>query len=257
MIERIIRAATAVTLAGTIASTSAFACDKVQYLSFEVEDGEFVAHLNGIEIFNHDGGYLQGGIPIRGGLLAGENKVEIAYTDGGSGKDADFGINEGCDGGYPNETPVTRVLTKDSGTHTLTFVSEMATAPLPSPDDYEVTDGSGALDALHALQEAVKARDIDTVLAMHGPAFTKAEAMGMNMEFIRQFFTYAIENGEIEIDANPKIVALDGGRVYQMTTADGEPPITVSEKRDDGHMSWMSGYQWVRIDGKWGVLENF
>lgn len=244
-------------LTGALATSTAMACDTVQYLSFDVENGAFVARLNGVELLDHDGGYLQGGIPMRGGLVAGDNTVEIDYTDGGSGEDAEFGIVEGCDGGYPSETPVASVSTQETGTITLVFARETGTAALPSPHDYDITDGSGALEALHALQAAVRARDIETILAMHAPAFAKAEAMGMNMEHIRQFFAYAIENGEIEIDANPKIVALDGGRVYQMTTPEGEPPITVSEKTDDGHMSWMSGYQWVRIDGEWGVLENF
>ena len=257
MMERLKRAAALLALTGAFATSTAMACDTVQYLAFDVEDGAFVARLNGVELFDHDGGYLQGGIPMRGGMVAGDNTVEIDYTDGGSGEDASFGIHEGCDGDYPDETPVTSVLTQETGTHMLTFARETATTPLPSPDDYDVTDGSGALEALHALQAAVKAKDMDKIFAFHDPMFAKAAAMGTDMEFVRKFFTYIIERGELEIDPDPKIVALDGGRYYQMTNAAGEPPIKVSEKSEDSQSSWTSGYKWVRIDGEWGVVDVF
>lgn len=257
MHRRLARAATVLTLASAIGSSPAIGCEMVQYLGFDVEDGAFTARLNGVEIFNHDGGYLQGGIPIRGGLVAGDNTVEVDYTDGGSGENADFGIHEGCDGDYPGETPVTAITTQETGTHVLVFARDTATAPLPSPDSYEITDGAGALEALHALQQAVAAKDMDKIFAFHEPMFAKAAAMGTDIDFVRQFYTYIIERGALEVDSNPTVVALDGGRYYQMTNAEGEPPIKVSEKSEDGQSSWTSGYKWVRIDGEWGIVDIF
>ena len=51
------------------------------------------------------------------------------------------------------------------------------------------------------------------------------------------------------------MTALDGGTVYELTTAERTPPITLEEQLANGFNSWSTGTKWVRIDGVWGVIQ--
>ncbi|MEM9060814.1 MAG: hypothetical protein AAGD13_10175 [Pseudomonadota bacterium] len=242
-------------IAAALSFGQAHACDTVHYLTFDVEDGGFIVRLNGTEAFDHDKGYAQGSLTLRGGLVAGENTVEIEYVDGGSGEAAEFAILQGCEGAFPDETPIAEASASATGTHNLVFSSAAANTALPSTDAYEVTDGQGVVEALHRLQTAVEAGDMDTVFALHAPFFAKIEALGAPMDRVRAMIAHSVERGELTKDANPSVTSRDGGTVFELRSAAGEPPISLIEKVDNGYNAWTTGTKWVRIDGTWGVID--
>ncbi|MEM7211376.1 MAG: hypothetical protein AAF479_05675 [Pseudomonadota bacterium] len=243
------------TFAVGLYASAAAACDRVHYLAFDVEDGAFTVDLNGTEVFEHDGGYAQGSLTLRGGLVEGENLIGIAYTDGDSGEAAEFQILRGCEGAFPEDTPLATATVTGTGSHELAFSSAVTTAALPSTDQYEVTDGAGVVDALHRLQDAVKAGDLETIYALHAPFFAKIDAMGAPMDRVRMMISASVERGTLEADPAPSVTALDGGSVYELATAKGTPPITLEEQLSNGFNSWSTGSRWVRIDGVWGVIQ--
>ncbi|MBY8974647.1 hypothetical protein KHP62_02440 [Rhodobacteraceae bacterium NNCM2] len=235
------------------APLTAMACDQVNVLEFEVEGGNMVVLVNGI--YKYSGGEGSGAWPMMPTdfVQTGENEITVELT--GDGASADLAMMKGCMGGFDLEGPFDEAKLTGTSTATLHFTEE---APVEASYTEGVAEGpEGLMEAVAALQAAVEADDIDTVVELHAPMLADAERMGMPADQIKGFIGWFFEDGKKTLNHDLQVEEGMDGKVFVVTTADREPPVEIVVTETNGKSMWRSGAYWAKIDGKWGVLSLF
>ncbi|MEM9098625.1 MAG: hypothetical protein AAGC79_08870 [Pseudomonadota bacterium] len=246
MTHKLITSAIALFLASAL---PAAACTVVHELSFRMEGTDYSIEMNGVLLVRDEGG--NGGRPLMTYLIPGENTVTVTQHDPNG--TAEVQIMKGCEGSFDREGPFDTATLEGESTATLTFTSESDMKLAPSR---AVAEGQeGLMEAVKALQAAVKAKDLETVMALHAPLNTDVINSGIPAESIPQFYGFLAEVDTVDLESDLQVTEALDGRVFVVTTADGKPPIAAYAAADG--LAWRTGAHWGKVDGKWGVLSPY
>lgn len=250
---RILRILAAAGLATVIGGNAASACQKIYALEFQVEEGGYDLYVNGVFV-SRDDGYSAGTRPLMGKdwLVQGDNTVTIVFSDNAGAAKGDFAIVTGCMGEFEVGDPIAEASFDGAGEQTLSFTNEDAVEAAHTGAEAAGDDGLAA--AVKRLQEAVAARDVDTVMAMHGPLLRDAKRLGAPVERISQMFEHLITEQTAELAGEWTVEAAMDGRIYVVLTEDRQAPVAIRVEEDDYTLNWMTGVYWGRYDGDWGVV---
>ena len=235
-------------------SASALACNIVHTLGFEVEGGEHDVFVNGVFVSRDDSASV-GSRPIfpRDWLLPGENTVTIAMRERDGVAKANFQVTADCMGEVAESAPLASVSFDGPGEQALNFTVEAAVEA-----EHLLADPSGQdglLEAVARLQQAVAAKDANTVIAMHAPMMREAERAGAPLVQVRRMISFLVTEHPADLAADLASEAALDGKIHVVTTTDRLAPVTIMISEDDGSMlTWRTGVYWGRYDGAWGVV---
>ncbi|MEM9046074.1 MAG: hypothetical protein AAGC81_15405 [Pseudomonadota bacterium] len=246
MYRTLFAGATALLLAGSL---PAAACTVVHELSYRLSGNDYSIAMNGVFLSREDGG--NGGRSLMIYLVPGENTVTVTQHDPNG--TAELQIMKGCEGTFDRQGPFDTATISGEGSATLTFTNESDFKSVQNRASAEGQDG--LMDAVKELQAAVEAKDVETVIALHAPMIEDAAKMGMPVEQLQGMYTFLFDEGVPDMKSDLTITEALDGRVFVVTTADGQPPVSVYAAAEG--IRWHSGVHWGKVDGKWGVLNLY
>lgn len=235
-------------------SAGALACNIVHTLGFEVEGGEHDVFVNGVFVSRDDSASF-GSRPIfpRDWLLPGENTVTIAMRESDGMAKGSFQVTADCMGEMAENAPLASVSFDGPGEQVLSFSVEAAVEA-----EHLLAESSGQdglLDAVARLQQAVAAKDADTVIAMHAPMMREAERAGAPLVQVRRMISFLVTEHPAALAEELASEAALDGKIHVVTTADRTAPVSIMINEDDGSsLTWRTGVYWGRYDGAWGVV---
>ena len=237
-------------------ATSVSACELVHALDFKVESGKYELLVNDVFV-SLDEGYSQGTRPLLGEdwLVEGDNTVTVNFLEEGGTPEATFAIVTGCLGEFPEGEPLASVTVDAPGTHVLGFTNGQPVDALHIRA--EAAGDEGLAEAVARLQRAVEARDVETVIALHGPMMRDAERRGAPVDELRGMIGFLITQQEARLARDLVTTPAMEGRIHQVMTAEREPPVAIEVDQDGARFSWMTGVYWGRFDGEWGIVALF
>lgn len=240
-----------------IPASTAMACNLEHALQTKITSGSYKVFVNDVYLDKYlaNNVYVNAGSdPSIGGgtfsewLVEGKNTVRIEF-DGDGGE---FLITEKCHGVRTDGKLVDQVAFDSPSSKTMSFVHN-----IPVAAEYlmaEIADDAGLMDAVKRFQNAVRARDADTVFAMQAPFFRDAKRQGIPIDSVKLFTRAVLKTGAITAPESLVATPVMGGRVYQILDAGFRSPVSVTMTLEDGTNTWKSGTFWARFDGKWGVI---
>lgn len=237
------------TLASAAIPNIAWACEVEHGLRSKTEAGSYTVFVNGTFFTKEtepSSGF--GSAVFLDWLVTGENTVRIEY-DGSAGQ---FGITKGCKGEFPADEPVDQISFDQPGSKILKFnydglvESEYLKA--------EIAGDAGLMDAVEQLQNAVRARNADTIFALQAPLFRDAIRQGYSLDSPRMITRKLLSEGTLNITEPLVVTPVMGGRVYQVLGPAFERPVSATINDENGKFQWHSGTFWARFNGKWGIV---
>lgn len=257
------RIALALTIAVPFASLDdqARACDVVHVIAYQHTAGsELSVWVNDAVVFRAlPGG--SGGSATPRFLINGTNTVS-AILDPGSAEapKARLEVFDGCEGEFPfpvgeNENVLASLaLDGDNSAQTsfeLTGQPETAWSTAEPADD-----DAGLLDAAQALIAAAKAQDVDAYVGAFKPMLADMAARGMPAEQMLASMAAGVFSEMEVVDPKPLSArAILGGRVWEVTDADGKAPLQFQGPGGEAD-SLEQGMYWVHDGSSWGVVRQ-
>jgi len=238
---------------------AAAACELFHGVRVKMETGSYHATLNdvalkdtGVKLSSKNGSVSQSSYEygLTEWLVPGQNIVKINY--GGSA--AEFAISARCKGSYDDDHIVDTVSFTSPSSQRLSF-EHLG----PLEDIYlkaDIAGDEGLLDAVKTLQDAARAGDVDTILRMHEPMIKEFGRRMGSTGGITSYLRSILTSHPAVVEEVLTVTPVMGGRVYQIFGPDGQPPISVSGKTDDGSFSWPGGVYWARFGDEWAVVAN-
>ena len=252
-LKLLIAVATSIT-ASIAAASSSKACEEIHVLQATFDGGRHLVAVNGVPVMGGEG-YMSGAIPMMPTDYVRQGQNEIVVTVKGADAKTKLELMKGCLGGFDLEGPFMQSSFTGDGVSEMSFkhadpVDAAHTRARAEGDD-------GLMDAVDALKAAVEAGDVGRVMELHAPMVEDAKRMGMPIDRLQGMLGYFFAEGETTLRDDLQIAEAMEGRVFIVTTKDGEPPIDVLVKEQNGSSNWRSGAIWGRVDGKWGVLNLY
>lgn len=244
-------AALAASLGTALGAGGASACDVMHSLQHETDGGWYLLSINGAQL-DHGAGTSSGARPLQDWLVTGPNVVTADFRGDAGVMSGRFSILKSCRGEMPDETPVDSVTLDGSGVAELVFTHGGAVEA--EYTKAEVAGDKGLMEAVTALQDAVRAGDIDKVMAMHAPMLREFARQGAPIDRVEEHMREMLA-AEGPLLAQ-KLIAkpILGGRVYQVLDADWAPPVHIDIEANGGTLSWSTGTYWGRFDGEWAIV---
>ncbi len=238
---------------------AASACELFHGLRVKMETGSYRATLNdvvlkysGVQLSSNNGSVSQSSYEygLTEWLVPGQNIVKIDYD----GSAAEFTIFARCKGSYEDDQIVDTVRFTAPSSQQLSF-EHLG----PLEDTYlkaDIAGDEGLLDAVKRLQDAARAEDVETILRMHDPMIKEFGRRMGGTEGITFYLRSILTSHPAVVEETLTVTPVMGGRVYQIFGPDGQPPISVSGKTEDGSFSWPGGVYWARFGDEWAVVAN-
>tara|TARA_R110002073_G_scaffold110348_13_gene246481 strand:- start:1292 stop:2071 length:780 start_codon:yes stop_codon:yes gene_type:complete len=238
---------------------AASACELFHGVRVKMESGSYRATLNdvalkdgGVKLSSTNGSVSQSSYEYRltEWLVPGKNIVKTDYD----GTAAEFTIFARCKGSYEDDHIVDTVTFTSPSSKQLSF-EHLG----PLEDTYlkaDIAGDEGLLDAVEKLQDAARAGDVEAILHMHGPMIEEFGRRMGSTEGITSYLRSILTSHPAVVEKALTVTPVMGGRVYQIFGPDGQPPISVSGKTEDGSFSWPGGVYWARFGDEWAVVAN-
>jgi len=238
---------------------AASACEIFHGVRVKMDSGSYTGTLNdvllkdtGVKLSSNNGSVSQSSYEYRLSewLVPGKNIVKIDYD----GTAAEFIIFARCKGSYDDDHIVDKVTFTSPSAKQLSF-EHLG----PLEDIYvkaDIAGDEGLLDAVEKLQDAARAGDVETILRMHDPMIKEFGRRMGSTEGITSYLRSILTSHPAVIEEALTVTPVMGGRVYQIFGPDGQPPISVSGKTEDGSFSWPGGVYWARFGDEWAVVTN-
>lgn len=238
---------------------AASACELFHGVRVKMETGSYRATLNdvfledrGIKLSSSNGSVSQSSYEYRltEWLVPGKNIVKIDYD----GSAAEFIIFARCKGSYDDDHIV------DTESFTSPYSRQLSFEHLgPLEDTYlkaDIAGDEGLLDAVETLQDAARTGDVETILHLHGPMIEEFGRRMGSTEGITAYLRSILTSHPAVTEEALTVTPVMGGRVYQIFGPDGQPPISVSGKTENGSFFWPGGVYWARFGDEWAVVAN-
>ena len=241
----------AVLLASAILLTGrgAHACDETILLEYQVNDGRYQVELNDVYLDSGGAQSTSGGIPLTDWLLAGENIVTVSINAAAG----DFEVYAICDGGSNRRSFDAASL---SGRQRADLSFGVVAPPPRLYLSAQPTDDDGLLEAVAALQSAMKAQDVDAAWSLHAAMRAEMEAAGRPMKAEAYQMGKIVENISPVLAPNLVTRPVLGGRVWEVYGDDFAPPVSAVVSVNGGQVDFRSGSFWMKIDGAWSVYRK-
>ena len=236
-------------LAVMLTGQGASACDPTTLLEYQVQNGRYQIEINDVYLDSDASQFASGGVVIDDWLLAGANVVRVEI-DADRG---DFTLHSVCDDGDVAETYDQASLNGRAEAR-LSF-----DADAPPPRIYlsqSPTTDEGLLDAVATLTAAMTDRDFDAVWDLHAAMRADLELRGRSakaaayqMRKVTEAISPIVAPGRVTRSGL-------GGRVWEVFGDDFAPPISAVVEANGGRINFRTGSFWMRLDGRWSVLEK-
>lgn len=229
---------------------TAWACEVVHGLRINVESGTYSVSLNDVFLYDGDDSLSSHERGMTEWLISGENVVKVEFF----GKQGEFSIVQACAGSFAVGNFLSQIEFTSSASKELRFVHK---APVDAAyTDADIAGDKGLMDAVRKLQDAAKAGDVETLMAMHEPMLKDYEKRGGRIDYVRPYMRDILSRYPAEVAESLTAISVMGGRVYQVLGPDNQSPVEVSGDYDGGTFHWTSGKFWARFEGKWRIVAN-